>query len=374
MVGFVADVTMFGPPVPPPERPILVSEAVAYGHIAIRVGRRTRVVEVLDGRTRVARARVADGPRRVTLNVPPGQREIRIRAVGLGGSRRSAPHTVWVLPESAKRPGRIGGVVDTRLQRDIESLSEGAPAITGIYVQHLLTGCGAAINARAQFPAASTLKAGILIHAVRRGGVPASLLDSMILDSSDRAANDVIGRVGGAQEVTDTLIELGLRQTLVRRPYIIDRESKERVGVRRPIDVRSTNQPALFTNFITTPAELATLMVAVHRGAIGAGGVGRLGIAKRQARDELLVRLLNVKDRSKLVAGLPSGVPVAHKTGYTTETKHDGGIVYLQSGPVVVTVMTWSAGGVSDAWGDAFIARVAAAARTRLAGGGRCGQ
>ena len=128
-----------------------------------------------------------------------------------------------------------------------------------------------------------------------------------------------------------------------------------------------------FTNYITTPFELARLMVAIHRGAVGgAGGVRRLGIASRTARSELLARLLDVRDRSKLVAGLPPGVPVAHKTGYTEEVKHDGGIIYLRSGPVAAAVMTWSASGVGDATGDRFIAAVARAARARLAGGGAC--
>ena len=74
-----------------------------------------------------------------------------------------------------------------------------------------------------------------------------------------------------------------------------------------------------------------------------------------------------MRDTSKLVAGVPAGVPVAHKTGYTEEVKHDGGIIYLASGPVVAAVMTWSASGVSDAVGDRFIADVARVATQRLA-------
>ena len=62
-------------------------------------------------------------------------------------------------------------------------------------------------------------------------------------------------------------------------------------------------------------------------------------------------------------------MPVAHKTGYTKEVKHDGGVIYLARGPVVAAVMTWSASGVSDAVGDRFVAEVArtrdAAARDR---------
>ena len=141
---------------------------------------------------------------------------------------------------------------------------------------------------------------------------------------------------------------------------------------RRPLRIETTSSPALYTNFITTPFELARLMVAIHRGAVGRGGVARIGIASRVARTELLARLLDVRDTTKLVAGLPAGVPVAHKTGYTEQVKHDGGILYLRSGPVVAAVMTWSASGVGDYRGDRFIADVARAARHRLAGGGSC--
>ena len=62
------------------------------------------------------------------------------------------------------------GYVDPPLQRDVEALARTVPATTGVYVQHLVTGCGAAVNADAQFPAASTLKAAILLQALRQAG------------------------------------------------------------------------------------------------------------------------------------------------------------------------------------------------------------
>ena len=72
-------------------------------------------------------------------------------------------------------------------------------AVTGVYVQHLVTGCGAAVNADAQFPAASTLKAAILVDAVRRGRAASlgATLDRMIIDSDDRAANSALAALGG---------------------------------------------------------------------------------------------------------------------------------------------------------------------------------
>lgn len=357
---------------PPP--PVISAPAVGFGHVAVRVGAGTRRLEVQAAGRITARLNVAPGPRRVSVSVPAGVNPVRVRAVGRGGARWSATVRVRSLPPSARRAGRIPGFVDRRLQADVDRLVAGMPAISGVYVQHLVTGCGASANADAQFPAASTLKAAILVDAVRRGRQASlrSLLDRMVVSSDDRAANDVLAAIGGgsgttgAASVTDTLHALGLDRSLVRRPYIIE-------DARRPLDIRTTASPALFTNFITTPFELARLMVAVHRGSVGGGGgTTRLGIASRTARAEILARLLDVADRSKLVAGLPAEVPVAHKTGYTEETKHDGGVIYLRSGPVVAAVMTWSASGVGDATGDRFIAEVARAARARLAGGGAC--
>ena len=358
----------------PPPPPQISAPAVAFGKVAVRVGGGTRRLEVQAGGRITARRSVPAGPRRVSVPVPPGVNPVRVRAIGPGGSRWSATVRVRSLPASARRPGRVPGFVDRRLQADVNRLVGGMPAISGVYVQHLLTGCGASSNADAQFPAASTLKAAILVDAVRRGRQAAlgPLLDRMIVSSDDRAANDVLAALGGgsgtagAASVTETLHDLGLDRSLVRRPYIIE-------DARRPLDIRTSASPALFTNFITTPFELARLMVAIHRGAVGGGGgVARLGIASRTARTEIMARLLDVADRSKLVAGLPAEVPVAHKTGYTEQVKHDGGIIYLRSGPVVAAVTTWSASGVGDATGDRFIAEVARATRARLSGGGAC--
>ena len=89
-------------------------------------------------------------------------------------------------------------------------------------------------------------------------------------------------------------------------------------------------------------------------------------------RTGVLPRLLSVRDRTKLVAGAPAGVLVAHKSGYNTNVKHDAGILYLRSGPVVAVAMSWSASGVGDAVGDRFVADVARVAAARLRNGGRC--
>ena len=267
----------------PPPPAIVAGPPVTYGAIAVRLGAGTERIEVQrDGRL-IARRDVPAGPRRLAVPLPAGAGAVRVRAIGRGGARWSATVRVRVLPRSALRAGRLPGFVDAPLQRDVDRLVGAMPAIAGVYVQNLVSGCGASYNADAQFPAASTLKAAILVNAVRRGRARelAPLLDRMIRDSDDRAANQVLAALGGgsgeagAVSVTDTLHRLGLTRSLVRRPYILE-------DARRPLPVATVRSPALFTNFITTPYELSRLMVAIHRGALGRGGVGRLGIGSRR--------------------------------------------------------------------------------------------
>ena len=363
-----------------PPTPIVMTLGTAMGHAVVQVGRDTTSVGVWIDDRFVRRIHIARGPRRVAVTLPIGLHSLRVRARGPAGVRWSRPNTLWVLPSSARLAKGIGGRTDRRLQGDVIRLTGRLPAISGVYVQHLVTGCGAAVNAGARFPAASTLKAAILLDVERRSnGQPSAtmnrLLDQMIIESSDRAANQVLTIQGGgsaltgATRVTDTLRAMGLRESLVRRPYIIEPE-EGRAG--HSIPVRTTAQPALFTNFISTPYELARVMVAIQRGMRGGGPLPRIGVRSPAIRTGILPRLLSSRDRTKLVAGAPAGVLVAHKSGYNTNVKHDVGILYLRSGPVVAVAMSWSASGVGDAVGDRFVADVARAAARRLRSGGRC--
>jgi beta-lactamase class A len=343
--------------------------------VQVRAGT-TSVAVWIDGRF-VRRLGVSK-PRRLAVKMPVGLHTLRLRARGPGGSTWSRTSELWVLPASAKRAKGIGGRTDTRLQADVVRLTGRLPAISGVYVQHLVSGCGAGVNAAAPFPAASTLKAAILLDVERRSkGAPSAtlnlLLDQAIIDSDDRAANQVLAIQGGgdgvlgARRVTDTMRAMGLSESLIRRPYIIETAAR-----RGPIPVGVTARPALYTNFISTPYELARMMTAIHRGMRGAGPLPRIGVGGTTLRTAVLPRLLSVRDRTKLVAGAPEGVLVAHKSGYNTNVKHDAGIMYLPSGPVVVVAMSWSATAVTDAVGDRFVADIARVASRRLRSGGQC--
>ena len=329
-----------------PPAPVIVGAAVSFGHDAVRLGPAPS-----GSRSRPTGAsplrRPPAGP---AAHVRPGAGG---RPPGAGAAPSAGAARAGRRPCGCARcRGAPCGRPDPRLRQPPAPARHRAPVAgeardPGVYVQHLVTGCGAAVNADAQFPAASTLKAAILVNAVRRGRADAlrSTLDRMIIDSDDGAANSVLAALGG-----------GSGDAGARRYRHAPRARPRPVAGAPPVHhrggppaapIRTDRSPALSTNFITTPYELARLMVAVHRGAVGRGGVARLGIGVRAARAELLARFLDVRERSKLVAGLPArraGGPQDRVHGARSATTPGSSTcAAARSSP---SAMTWSASAV----------------------------
>ena len=101
-----------------------------------------------------------------------------------------------------RRRARCGPRVTRRSARPSGSSRVRSRARAGVYVEDLVTGRGAAWNARARFPAASTLKVAIAVEALRaHAGKPEpgsyldSLLRAMLVESDNDAANALEGDV-----------------------------------------------------------------------------------------------------------------------------------------------------------------------------------
>jgi beta-lactamase class A len=76
---------------------------------------------------------------------------------------------------------------------------------------------------------------------------------------------------------------------------------------------------------------MARLLTAV---AAGEGGVSEA------SRIEMLSLLLQEGFRSGIVAGVPGGTPVAHKTGSFSDATHDVALVWGPTGAYVIAVLT----------------------------------
>ena len=360
--------------------PAIVSPApreVSFGRVKGRVAPGTRRVLVrVDGRL-VATKDVHR--RRFVLDVPLPQRDVtlRVTAIGAGGGRSSTRiGPVFGLPREAAPDAPappLRGYEDPALARKVRGLARGFPGVCGVFVQDLRTGAGAAWNARARFPAASTLKLAIAVELLRRYSIPApgtrlaNLLWQMLVYSDDRAANELLTAIGGSTSggsarVNTMMRTLGMADSDMYGGYIV-----EEYGIARsPIPLEIFGRPS-FIGKATTAWDMARLERALH---LAAGARGALVRRFRGAfipvdARFLLYLLAHARTRGGLTYVGGRGVTVLHKAGWIEKARHDTGLVYSHDGAFVVTVFTWNGGGVGSA-SDILASRVALAALNRF--------
>jgi hypothetical protein len=364
----------------PPRPPAIYAPApreVSFGRIEGRVGRGTREVRVrVDGRL-VATKPVSRRRFALIVALPTRDVTLRISAIDRRGRHASTlVGPVFGLPrKAAPYAGAIPalrGYEDAALARRVRSMARRFPGICGLFVQDLRTGAGASWNARARFPAASTLKLAIAVELMRElRGVPppgsrlAALLWGMLVYSDDRSANELLevmggSTSGGAAHVNAMMHSLGLADSDMYGGYLIEDSL-----LRRAIPLEILGRPS-FTGKATTAWDLARLERALH---LAAGARGALIWRFRGAFTPTDARfLMYVLAHSRTRGGL-NGVrgraTVLHKAGWITKARHDSGLVYTADGAFVVAVLTWNGGGVGSA-SDLLATRVALAALQRL--------
>ena len=373
---------MITAPLPPPAIEQPAPYQLSHGVIAGIAAPGTRRVIVRSG-TRT----LADLPlrqRRFLLHValPPAETAVQVVTVDSDGrrSRATVRHVLGSAPAAAPLVRTPHG--DVLLAREIRRLAQSFGNTAAIYVQNLATGAGAAWNARAAFPAASTLKLSIAVTALARtDGTPAAgstldrLLRQMLTYSDNAAANSTERYFGGSTSGGSALVNgmmrsIGLTDTEMYGGYELDAvgdRSRQPAGV---IPLRIDSQPYWGRGKRTSAYDLASLMRAVWLASAGSGPLptAQPGFSAADAR-YLLYLLAHVRDPGKLdreVGRLP-GVRVLHKAGWIDVARHDNGIVLWQGGAIVVTVMTYRAAGAGPA-SDVLAGRVAAVALRRFRG------
>ncbi len=236
-----------------------------------------------------------------------------------------------------------------------EAVARSGAETVGIYFKDLATGDSVMFDADARVHAASMMKVPVMIQVFR--DAEAGLLgldDSLVITATFRSIVDGSPYELNVPDDSDT--------TLYRR--IGERES-----VRRLMDRMITVSSNLATNMLIehvgaertqqTMRELGADSIAVLRGvedskAFRAGrnntttardlGIVFSAIAEHRAASAASCRaMVEILARQEFNEGIPAGVPpgtrVAHKTGWITGIRHDGGIVYLPDGRAYVLVV-----------------------------------
>jgi hypothetical protein len=361
-------VTADAPPPPPLALVAPAEREVSFGRIAGRLPRGTWAVVVRVGERSIAVRRVTGGSFDFTVALPRKDVTVRVAAYSSGraAERATVPH-VFGLPRSAA-PRAVRATQDRRLERTARALARSFPGTSALYVEDLATGRGGAWNARARFPAASTLKVAIAVEALRsRVGKPAPgshldlLLRRMLIESDNDAANETESTFGGGVRVDELLRGLGIGDTWMGGGYLRGTPALP------PIRVRAESQPSFSCCKYTTAYDLARLFTDIHLAADGRGPlIARYGNAFTPSDARFLLYLLvHVPDRGKLgrfIGGGPN--TLLHKAGWISYARHDAGLVYWPGGVLVAAVMTYG-NGVGTA-SDVLAGRAARLALARL--------
>jgi beta-lactamase class A len=354
----------------PLQQPVIVEPGplqASFGTVVARLDPATTHVVVTVNGDQVAARAVSGGRVKLKVALPQRNSTIRVIARNAAGGRAAAQVTpVYGFPR-AGRPTWFQGAEDSGLGRRLRRLALGFPGISAVFVQDLRTGKGAAWNARARFPAASTLKLGIALELLRvLGSQPrpgtslGDLLRKMIVYSDNGAANALLTWLGGSQSggaarVNASMRALGLVESHMYGGYIIG------TSANRAIPLRVESQPAFGVGKYTTAWDLARFHELLHLASAGRGRMMSLSgsFTPADAR-HLLYLLVHVRDPGKLdryIADQPVSVP--HKSGWITHARHDSGIVYWARGSFVVTVMTWNGAVEVGTSADVLAGRVA---------------
>ena len=347
-----------------------------FGTVAGPVPAGTDTVEIQLDRTTVARPRPQGGSLRVSVSAVPGRHDLRVvfrdkQGTDLGHVESA---NVWLLPAAARVATPFHSR-DAALEQRLASEAKSFSGYAGLWVQNLRTGRAAGYNAGARFPAASTVKLGLLAGSIAALGPNPQAsryfedLREMAGWSSNLATNRLVQRLGsgcdsGAEALsTEGLRRLGAKVSTFTGCYIVGTELQPAMPAGSAV-----SSPPLETARVTSAQDLSRMLYSLQAAAAGVGPARQeTRLTQQQARLALGLLLASQQvgdNRSNFLGGLPAGTLVAQKNGWLRRARHGVALVFGPSGPSIVAMVTYRDSGVSPAEAAAFGARIA-----RLAGG-----
>lgn len=225
--------------------------------------------------------------------------------------------------------------------------------IAGIYARDLQTGQEMCINCDVAYAGLSTLKIGIALKLYamqddRLGAKHTDLLNDMIINSDNAAANLILSEIGsgnpysGALAVTDFFWSLGLKNTFMAVPYdlkegIVDPE------IITPANSRSEPDTDPDPYLQTTPLDMGLLLEGIYQCTKGGGFLRVLYPHELEPREceELLEWLKGNGDSSLLGGSTPEGTLIMHKHGWRDNTHADVALIYGPRTDFIITAFLY---------------------------------
>lgn len=311
-------------------------------------------VDVLVGGTTAGSATLEG--RRASIELRGGHEgegiELRYRRSGkLIGRARSGD--TWLLPRNSERfrAARADRTLSERLGR----LGSAFDGQSGIWIHDLSSGRAGGWNEDALFPAASTVKLGVLIAALERFGRRpersgvAHDMRALSAWSSNLAANRLVRILGrgstysGSLLAQSTLRRLGAGSSSYPGEYLVGTSLTS--GLR--LDA-APDPPPRVSSRVTSARDLGRILYWLHSAAMGSkAAVKKTGLTRHEARVGLAFLLASEprgENTGLIRPAADKSMPIAQKHGWLDDARHTAAILYTDRGPVVVVVMTYREG------------------------------
>jgi cell division protein YceG involved in septum cleavage/N-acetylmuramoyl-L-alanine amidase len=217
------------------------------------------------------------------------------------------------------------------LQSLVEHVMEPVSGHVGVVVKNLATGEAGYLNAGDHFTMASLYKLVVLAAAydrLNRGLL--SFDERLTIDAA--LATDPLGMqrlLGPNPTVSNALEQMIVVSSNDAGVALFDRLGRESVE-EFAHQIGMSDTWLIPDRLISTPRDVASLLEQM--------ATGRL--VTTQASTAMMNTLFREEINDRLPKYLPSGTPVAHKTGDLDYSAHDAGIVFTSRGPIVIVVMT----------------------------------
>jgi len=229
---------------------------------------------------------------------------------------------------------------DAGLQAAIAAALQGREGKFSVVVHNLEDGSTAAVGEDDVYYAASLFKAAVLLEAYRQRD--AGELDfSEVLTLDEEMAENDLGTLEYLDMLPGDMITLGdaLKGMVIVSDTSLASLAVETIGGERVDEtlreIGATTMEVHNRELPTTADDMVVLMEAIAAGE---------GVSEA-SRHEMLAYLAQEWFREGVIAGVPEGTAVAHKTGSFSEAVHDVALVWGLGGPYVIAVLTDGSGG-----------------------------
>jgi beta-lactamase class A len=224
---------------------------------------------------------------------------------------------------------------DAGLSAAVGEALKDTPGKISIFVRNLQDGRSAATNENEVYYAASLFKLGILYEVYRQRDAGLIELDTLITLEQKYAEHN-LGTMEDLGLVAGDFVTIGD----AARAMTIASDTPTGVLLQDTVGCKLADETLASLGIGTTrfcnrelpatAADMAVLMTAV------AGGAG----VSEVSRNEMLSLLSQEYYRQGVIAGVPPGTAVAHKSGSYSGATHDVALVWGSAGPYVIAVLT----------------------------------